>query len=337
MQDLTSVTDKPETETCDTSPLETRQDERRFRTRPVSKDHQESYVRQKRGRKLLRHTLSIFPDEVKTLLFQQILDAIDYEPVIGVMGKCGGGKSKLCNTLFKGDICAVSDVEACTREVQELKIKLGHRSLKILDIPGVGESTRRDEEYEMLYRKLMPELDLILWVIKGDDRAFSSDEYFYNNVIIPAGCKSKVLFVLNQVDKVEPCHEWDRAGHLPSPAQQCNIEKKTIYLAEQFNVSERTVIAVSASEGYNILHLVEAAIKTLPAKAKSGVTGQLKNEYVTEEVQTEARNGFGDVISALIESSIDILPIPEGVKSVIHKGKDFIVDSIKSIWNYFFL
>ncbi|MDC9148171.1 50S ribosome-binding GTPase [Escherichia coli] len=68
----------------------------------------------------------------------KISEAIDYEPVIGVMGKTGAGKSSVCNALFKGEVCAVSDVEACTREVQELRIRFGKHSLKIIDIPGVS-------------------------------------------------------------------------------------------------------------------------------------------------------------------------------------------------------
>lgn len=49
----------------------------------------------------------------------------------------------------------------------------------------------------------------MLWVVKGDDRAFSADEHFYKNVLKPVGGDEKVLFVLNQVDKIEPFREWD--------------------------------------------------------------------------------------------------------------------------------
>jgi len=135
----------------------------------------------------IRDILDVFPQSLRESLVNKISEAIDYEPVIGVMGKTGAGKSSVCNALFQGEVCAVSDVEACTREAQALRIRFGKRSLKIIDIPGVGENARRDKEYEDLYRTLLPSLDLILWVIKGDDRAFSADEHFYNNVLLPAG------------------------------------------------------------------------------------------------------------------------------------------------------
>lgn len=104
----------------------------------------------------IRDILDIFPQPLREKLLNKISEAIDYEPVIGVMGKTGAGKSSVCNALFKGEVCAVSDVEACTREVQELHIRFGKHSLKIIDIPGVGENARRDKEYEDLYRNLLP-------------------------------------------------------------------------------------------------------------------------------------------------------------------------------------
>ncbi|EMZ59790.1 yeeP domain protein, partial [Escherichia coli 174900] len=51
----------------------------------------------------------------------------------------------------------------------------------ITDLPGVGESRDRDAEYEALYRDILLELDLVLWLIKADDRALSVDEYFWRH------------------------------------------------------------------------------------------------------------------------------------------------------------
>lgn len=284
----------------------------------------------------IRDILDIFPISLRESLFNKISDAIDYEPVIGVMGKTGAGKSSVCNALFKGEVCAVSDVEACTREVQELRIRFGKRSLKIIDIPGVGENALRDKEYEDLYRNLLPSLDLILWVVKGDDRAFSADEHFYNNVLIPAGGGDRVLFVLNQVDKIEPFREWDIYMHQPSPAQRINIEKKEAYLTERFGFTRYPVIPISADEGYNILRLVETIIRALPDRAKSGATSQLKDEFKTEEVKTEAKGGFGSVISGILDEVIDSVPLPGPVKALVRKGKDKVIEWAGNAWDHFF-
>ena len=160
---------------------------------------------------------------------KKIIERIDtiasYKPRVGVFGKTGVGKSSLANALFGTDICKISDVAACTREPQEILLSLaGKNGFTLVDVPGVGESTERDSEYSSLYQKLLPELDLVLWVLKGDDRAFTSDQLFYENVVKPHLSKGKpFFFVLNQIDKVEPFREWDISKHEPGPKQVDNI------------------------------------------------------------------------------------------------------------------
>jgi hypothetical protein len=96
-------------------------------------------------------------------------------------------------------------VNACTRDVLRFRLRSGRHSLVIVDLPGVGENGRRDQEYRALYRQMLPELDLVLWVIKADDRALTVDEQFWHGVMQPY--RQKVLFVINQADKIEPCYE----------------------------------------------------------------------------------------------------------------------------------
>lgn len=85
----------------------------------------------------------------------------------------------------------------------------------ITDLPGVGESRDRDAEYEALYRDILPELDLVLWLIKADDRALSMDEYFWRHILHRG--HQQVLFVVTQADKTEPCMNgiWQVFSLLP--------------------------------------------------------------------------------------------------------------------------
>ena len=132
--------------------------------------------------KLQKEGINVSPEQ-REQINNRISKIINYEPRVGVFGKTGVGKSSLCNALFGTDICPISDVEACTRDTQEVLLKMGTNGIKLIDVPGVGESTMRDEEYGKLYSKLLPELDLVLWLIKSDDRALASDENFYKNVV----------------------------------------------------------------------------------------------------------------------------------------------------------
>ncbi|WP_123002411.1 YfjP family GTPase, partial [Escherichia coli] len=125
--------------------------------------------------------LASLPNSLSRHILEHLRKLTSHEPVIGIMGKSGVGKSSLCNALFQGEVTPVSDVHAGTREVQRFRLSGHGHSMIITDLPGVGESRDRDAEYETLYRDILPELDLVLWLIKADDRALSVDEYFWRH------------------------------------------------------------------------------------------------------------------------------------------------------------
>ena len=131
------------------------------------------------GYALIRRHLRRYPRILRQHLLRELSRLVAYEPVIGIMGKTGVGKSSLCNALFRSEVCAVNAVEACTRQPQRVRLRFGNHYLTLVDLPGAGESISRDNEYRELYRELMPQLDMVLWVLKADDRAFSVEELFY--------------------------------------------------------------------------------------------------------------------------------------------------------------
>lgn len=203
--------------------------------------------------------------EQKKQINTKLSEILNYEPRIGVFGKTGVRKSSLCNALFGTDICEISDVKACTRNPKEVIVNMGSKGIKLIDVPGVGESRARDEEYSELYASLLPELDLVLWLIKSDDRALASDENFYKNVVKPYTNEGKPFFiVLNQVDKIESFREWDESKHEPGSKQFQNIHRKVDEVATFFNIPSSKVIPISANEKYNLTKLVDELIRALP-------------------------------------------------------------------------
>jgi hypothetical protein len=246
-------------------------------------------------------------------LRQRIEQTVNYQAVVGVMGKTGAGKSSLCNALFGQEECEVSDIGACTRYPQEITLayKQG-KGLALIDMPGVGESEARDEEYADLYRSMLPELDLILWVIKADDRALSIDERFYHQIVQPYLQHRHVplLLVVSQGDKIEPCREWDDALHQPGPVQARHLQEKRVQLSRSFDLPLTRICAVSAEHGYGLEELVEKVIHTLPNEKKWGLARETKAQHVSSTARQESVQGLWATIKgAVVEIAAEALAV----------------------------
>lgn len=230
-----------------------------------------------------------------------------YRPKVGFFGKTGAGKSSLCNAIFGQGICEISDVGACTREPKEVLMATGNsQGIALLDVPGVGESSERDAEYEELYKNILPELDIVLWVLKGDDRAFSSDEAFFKNLVRPYIERGRpFFFVLNQVDKIEPYREWDEKTHQPGPKQAQNIEAKKSYVAQAFDVPLAKVIAVSASEKFGLVPLVDSVVHALPQDKQFIVLNKVSEENRSEKSIKTASTGFWNTVKDIV---VEVVP-----------------------------
>jgi len=259
-----------------------------------------------------------------------------YVPKVAIFGDTGVGKSSLCNALFGKDIAKISDVEACTREPQEIFIsgKKGKGGINLIDVPGVGEDPSRHQEYLNLYKNLLPEIDLILWAIKADDRKYASAIDVYKKILEPNLKNCPVIFVITQVDKIEPYREWDIENSKPSINQQNNIDKKIIDISKVFNVSTEYIIPISASEKYNLVELVNKVVEVLPNEKKSSFVREAKEENISEKAVEESEKGlwdhitetFGDVIESVKNTVVDIIEetAPKIVKNVISSVKSFI-------------
>lgn len=230
-----------------------------------------------------------------------VSQTLSYEPKIGILGKTGVGKSSLCNALFGKDVAPISHVESCTRKVQEISVRVGSGNIKLVDLPGIGESQDRDREYQDLYSKHLPEFDALLWILKADDRTFSPDEEFYHNVVKPHLQQQKpFIIVLNQVDKIEPFREWDIVNRIPGTQQQEHINIKRKIVAKKFGINVATVIPVSVAEKYNLIRLVETITYALPKDKKITFIDSVKEENRSETAKEEARQGFFEALGEVV-------------------------------------
>ncbi|USS95760.1 hypothetical protein M5J15_00175 [Serratia symbiotica] len=146
---------------------------------------------------------------------------------------------------------------------------------------------------------------------------------------------ARFIFVLNQADKIEPCREWDAATHLPSLRQQQNLQEKVTQVNTVFS-PVHLVLAVSASEGFNIPRWVETLITVLPDKASSAVTRQLEPEYRTEKVTTTAQEGFSRVVGDIFDDSVEALLESHTLRKWLKQVRYRLLSLAKLFWHRFF-
>lgn len=253
-------------------------------------------------------------DEQKRRIQEKINSVLSYEPRIGIFSKSGAGKSSLCNALFGKDVCEISDVAACTRKPQEVLLNMGDKGLKLVDMPGVGESSRRDKEYTKLYSNLLPEIDLVLWLIKADDRAFTTDEAFYKNIVKPhINAGKPFFFVITQSDKIEPSEDWDSLNLRPGVIQLTNINLKIQVVSSYFDITVSKIIPVSAKYGWNLVTLVDEIVFSLPREKKITFLRGIAEENRSFGSINEVKKAWYEIVG-------------EFFMSVIGMGRDVILN-----------
>ncbi|HGC4492977.1 TPA: YfjP family GTPase, partial [Escherichia coli] len=130
------------------------------------------------------------------------------------------GKSSLCNAIFQSHICATHPLNGCTRQAHHLTLQIGERRMTLVDLPGIGETPQHDQEYRALYHQLLPELDLIIWILRADERAYAADIAMHQFLLNEGADPSRFLFVLSHADRVFPAEEWNDTEKCPSRQQE---------------------------------------------------------------------------------------------------------------------
>ena len=200
-------------------------------------------------------------DEITRLIKEKVQELRTYTPKVGVFGVTGVGKSSLCNALFGKEVSPVSDVAACTREAQstDYAIRPGNY-LSLADLPGLGESQQRDQEYLELYRQILGKADVVVYIVRSDCRDYAIDQSAFARLFSSTSQQRKVILAINGCDKIEPLQR--QYSSVPSAEQLQSIEKKIVDL-RRISPDLSSIVPCSAATGWNLGMLSEEIVQLL--------------------------------------------------------------------------
>lgn len=266
-------------------------------------------------------------DNILKQIKQEIKKIRTYVPRVAIFGDTGVGKSSLCNALFGKDIAKISDVEVGTTKTQEINIDSENGGIVLIDFPGIGDGKN---DYTNLYKDELKNIDLVIWAIKADDRKYELAVNFFKDVLKPNIENCPVVFVITQVDKIEPYREWDIKNSKPSKNQENNINAKILDISKTFDISANNIVPVSANDKYNLVTLVSKIVEVLPNEKKSSFVRETKEENVDDETYEKAEKGTWDYIKDKFEDVWDsvkdaaVVMIVEHAPKLIEKGLDWL-------------
>ncbi len=244
-------------------------------------------------------------EKIRKAIEAKIKEIKGYTPKIGIWGSTGVGKSSLCNALFGRDIAKVSHVAAGTREIQEIHLNpIGDEEggVIIVDFPGIAETIARNEEYINLYKEKVNELDVVVWVIKSDERQYAESQVAYQDILAPNIKNCPVIFAISAIEKIEPMEDeegeryWDKKGNKPTSDQLLSMNQKIIEISRAFEIPTKNIIATSSKKNYNISEAMELIIDIIPNEKKYAFYREAGENVKTENMAEKAEKGVWDSV-----------------------------------------
>lgn len=204
-------------------------------------------------------------EEAAQELSDVIEEAMSQPPKIAVIGKAGVGKTTTINNLFSAD-WTVGDVDTGTKDKQEASFEmLSGGRLCVVDLPGLGEDLEKDEIYKKMYQEVLPNVDVILYIMQANARDLEEDQIILRDIVSPLlGSQEKRLVVgLNKVDQIGP-GGWIQTANYPSREQEKSIKIRTRDISEKLSkvtaISTDQIVYFSALKAYRLNQLGEALV-----------------------------------------------------------------------------
>lgn len=169
------------------------------------------------------------------------------------IGKTGYGKSSTINKIVGKQLLETSEIEVCTKKLYSVEYELYQKNefFSFIDLPGIGESNQKDQQYYEWYRDMLSHSCCVVYILRSDQRDYSLDEVLFKEMFRTPDERKKVILALNFADKVEPVN---RKGEI-TQEQLINLNIKAEAIKKQFDI--RNVVYYSAETDFNLNLLVQ--------------------------------------------------------------------------------
>jgi len=219
-------------------------------------------------------------DADKERMGREVDKAIASEPVptIAIIGEAGVGKTTTLNALFNaGAVVGHSRPTTKTADGFHVEISDHHGNkgdIRVIDMPGLGESIARARELAELYEKHLPSADVILWVHPTFDRMLEFSQRkvaeIFQEELGPLA--DQLVFGLNKADDMYP-KNWRYHANVPSEEQLKHLEDAERHFADQMRkvLPRRSTLRVttySALQFYNLPRLFSLLMEAMPKKRR---------------------------------------------------------------------
>lgn len=195
-------------------------------------------------RKIMEKSGAVSPGE-REMVSSKLSEEIRNRPFkVAIIGQGGVGKTSTIQSVFgvkPSRSNKIRSVEEGTPDVEEkiFDIEDGF-SLSISDMPGLKNDITKDERiYIPLYKAILPDCDLIVYVIDAHAKELGIDIKILKDTVIPickeAGKTKNIIIAINKIDTIGQSfpeyqtnkeYHWDRINNKPTETLSKLIEDR---------------------------------------------------------------------------------------------------------------